>query len=100
MIVIIARLKMNPEKIDNYLQVSRTYATDCRQLPGVLSVTSTQVLDEDNTFLFVQEYENEDAVSNHDKSDVFHQFMEAIGILMIDTPSVHRYTVSEKSKIM
>lgn len=100
MIVVIAKLQMKTDKVDEYLGIANTYATACRQLSGVISATSTRILEEESTFLFVQEYENEEAVSAHDKSDVFHQFMGAIGTLMTDTPSVHRYEVSEKSKIM
>lgn len=100
MIVVIARTKINPHQRDTALHIMRTYRESCLQLPGVISVVFTEAVDDANTFVGIEEYEDQAALESHGKSDVFHTYMGALGKMLIDTPSVHTYTVSEKKQLM
>lgn len=100
MIVVIAKNVIRPEEHENARNVFREYTERCRKLPGVISADFTVSIDDPNTFYGIEEYEDMGILEAHGKSEVFHTMMGSIGQLLAETPSVHRYEVSDKNKMM
>jgi quinol monooxygenase YgiN len=100
MIVVIAQMFIKSDERDKALQIMDVFVKSCRELSGVISVTLTQVVGEENKFIFIQEFDDETSRVAHDRSEVFGHFMGKIGELLVDTPSVHDYIVNEKTKLM
>lgn len=100
MIVVIATNKIKPAQRGAALDVMHTYLAGCRDLPGVTSVTFTEVVGDPNTFIGIEEYEDQAAFEFHGRSEVFHTMMGALGTLLADSPVVNAYTISEKKQLM
>ena len=86
--VINARIIVKPEAIVNFLALAQTMVEKSNSEQGCLIYKLYQEVGSLQSFIFYEEYENQDAVNIHNSSPYFKTFIEQISELTSDNPQV------------
>jgi len=100
MIVVSGVLKMNPDKHDEFAEAAIKMAAASNAEEGVLAYGFYADPAERGHFRVFEEYADEAALNSHFTSPHMAEFMGALGGVGITESALHKYEVSEKSKLM
>lgn len=84
-IVLIARLKVKKDSVEQAKQAALAIVEDSRAEKGCLNYDFHQVIDDETVFIWHETWENEAAINAHGKSEHFVAFSEQIKDL-VDEP--------------
>jgi quinol monooxygenase YgiN len=100
MIVVAGTVPVHPERREDAVRVALTMAQATRAERGCIDYRFYADLADPNTFLIFEEWESDDALAKHFETEHMRVFREALPGLVGGAPSIHRYVVGEKAKLM
>ena len=100
MLVIAGKVKVKPELRNEAVQAAIKMATASQAEPGCKSYGFYAALDDPNTFLIFEQWENEAALLNHFQTPHMTEFNSLIPRFLAAPPSIDRYEVSGVVKMM
>lgn len=100
MIVMHAEMPIDPASREAALDRCEELAAASRSEDGVLDYRVTTDVEAPNTVRVIEEYEDADAVEAHMTSDHFEAFQADIAAHLAGEPTLHRFEVDEKTRVM
>jgi len=94
MIVVVGRVKTDAEKRDALIGVGQAVAAASRAETGCISYRLYEDTELENEFVFVEEWENGDALQAHFATAHVRDFLRAIPITIIAPPEVKFHTIA------
>ncbi len=94
MIVTVGRVKTDPEKRADLIRIAQTVARASRAEKGCSSYRIYQDTELENEFVFVEEWESEEALQRHFATPHIAEFMRAIPTVIVAAPDVRFHTIA------
>ena len=94
MIVVVGRVRTDEERRAQLVQVGQRVASASRQEPGCINYQVCQDTEDQDAFVFVEEWESEEALQAHFGSPHIAEFMAAIPGAIVGPPDVKFHTVA------
>jgi quinol monooxygenase YgiN len=94
MIVVVGRVQTDPERREELLRVGQRVAATSRQEPGCLHYRVYQDSEDENAYVFVEEWEDQEALQAHFATPHVAEFMAAIQATLVGPPDVKFHTVA------
>jgi quinol monooxygenase YgiN len=94
MIVVVGRVRTDVDRRAELLRIGQTVAAFSRQEPGCISYQICQDTEDEDAFVFVEQWESEDALQAHFGTAHIAQFMAAIRGAIAGPPEVKFHTVA------
>jgi quinol monooxygenase YgiN len=94
MIVVVGRVKTDVEKRPELVRIGQTVAAASRLEPGCISYRLYEDTESENEFVFVEEWESDDALRQHFASAHVAVFLQAIRATIIAPPDVKFHTIA------
>ncbi|WP_254832091.1 putative quinol monooxygenase [Haloglomus salinum] len=100
MIVLNASIPIDPDSRDTAIEAATELAQQSREEDGVIDYRVALDVEDDTTLRIFEQYEDDDAVQSHMGSDHFEAFQGHIPEFVAGDVELHRFDVSEKSRMM
>jgi quinol monooxygenase YgiN len=94
MIVVVERVQTDAVKRAELIRVGQTVAAASRQEPGCITYRLYEDTERENAFVFVEEWESDDALRQHFASPHIAVFLEAIRATIVAPPDVKFHTIA------
>jgi quinol monooxygenase YgiN len=94
MIVVVARVATDAARRDELVRVGNELARASRAEEGCVRYALFQATEDENAFVFVEEWESQEALDTHFGTPHLVQFMQAVPNLLVATPEVKFHTVA------
>lgn len=94
MIVVVGRVVTDADKRADLVLVGRTVAAASRLEPGCMSYRLYQDTDNENEFVFVEEWESDAALQQHFASSHVAEFLQAIRATIVAPPDVKFHSIA------
>jgi|SRR5438270_7321143 len=94
MILVIGRVRTDAEKRDALVRVGQTVAAASRAEEGCISYRVYEDTEIENEFVFVEEWEGEEALQRHFATPHISEFMAAIPTTIVAPPDVKFHTIA------
>ena len=94
MIVVVGRVKTDADKRHALMRVGQAVAAASRTEEGCVSYRLYEDTELENEFVFVEEWENGDALQAHFATAHVREFMQAIPATIIAPPDVKFHTIA------
>lgn len=94
MIVVVGRVRTVPEKRAALVQIGQTLAQASRQEPGCISYGLYEDSENANEFLFVEEWESDEALREHFRTPHIAEFMKEVPTAVAAAPDVKFHTIA------
>ncbi|ANQ65137.1 MULTISPECIES: putative quinol monooxygenase [Staphylococcus] len=88
MITVNAIMKIDPSKRDQYLALVEPLVLAANKEDGALYYAHFERTDEPNTFAFIEQYENEEALEVHNGTEHFQHFFKEVTQYLITKPDI------------
>lgn len=95
MIIITGTIQARPESIDELIAASLEHVRRSRAEPGCLSHAVHRDVEDEHRLVFVERWEDIDAVRTHFAVPASAGFVEAVGELGAEPPSIQIYDATE-----
>src|SRR5580658_8325410 len=92
-IVVVARIKGNPEKRDELIGAGQKVAAASRQEAGCIGYRLYEDTESANDFVVVEEWEDQAALKRHFGTDHIAEFMQAIPATLVAPPDIQFHTI-------
>ncbi|NWK85237.1 antibiotic biosynthesis monooxygenase [Staphylococcus sp. GSSP0090] len=92
MITINAIMKINSEYRDSYLALVGPLVDAVNNEDGSLYYAHFEKTDEPNTFAFIEQYKDEQAIEAHNNSEHFQQFFSEVKQYLVEEPEINVLT--------
>ncbi|KRG08310.1 putative quinol monooxygenase [Staphylococcus sp. NAM3COL9] len=89
MVTINAIMKVDPSKREQYLALVEPLVLGANKEEGSLYYEHFERTDEPNTFAFIEQYENEEAVEVHNNTEHFKNFFKEVTQYLITKPDIN-----------
>lgn len=96
MIIINAKIKVDENKREDYLQLMADLVEHSRQEKGNLFYHHYEDVSEANTFVVVENYKDKNAVEEHNQSEHFQTFSQNISKFITEEPKIDESRTVEK----
>lgn len=94
MIVVVGRVQTDADRRDGLIQVGQTVAKASREEQGCISYRIYQDTELENEFVFVEEWESDEALQRHFATSHVREFMQAIPATLVAPPDVKFHTIA------
>jgi quinol monooxygenase YgiN len=94
MIVVIGRVKTDADKRDALVRIGEAVAAASRNEAGCISYRLYEATDLENEFVFVEEWQSDEALQLHFATPHIAEFMQAITAAITAPPDVKFHTVA------
>jgi quinol monooxygenase YgiN len=94
MIVVVGRVKTDADKRAELIRVGQAVATASRAESGCLGYRLYEDTEAENHFVFVEEWESDEALKQHFTTSHIDEFMRAITKTLVAPPDVKFHTVA------
>ncbi len=94
MIVVVGRVRTDPERREDLIRVSQAVAEASRIEPGCISYRVYEDIEVPNEFVFVEEWEDDAALQRHFATAHIAEFMRAIPDAVVAPPDVKFHTIA------
>ncbi len=94
MIVVVGRVRTDSAKRDALVRVGQTVAAASRAEPGCISYRLYEDTERANEFVFVEEWESDEALKTHFATSHIGEFMQAIPATINAPPDVKFHTIA------
>ena len=94
MIVVVGRVQTDPDKRAELVRIGQAVAASSRQEPGCISYRLYQHTEGEDEFVFVEEWESEEALQRHFATVHVAEFLQAIQATIIAPPDVKFHTIA------
>ncbi len=87
--VVVARLDVKPEKVDQFLELAENMVKETRKEPGCMTyILYKSCFTPENEFVFYEEYKDQKALDFHNESAYLKEFLSAIAPMLDSAPKV------------
>jgi quinol monooxygenase YgiN len=93
MIVVVGRVQTNADKREDLIRIGQTVARASRAEAGCISYRVYEDTEVENDFVFVEEWENSEALQQHFATSHIAEFMGAIRESVVSAPDVKFHTI-------
>jgi quinol monooxygenase YgiN len=93
MIVVVGRVRTDDEKRLDLLRIARDLVAASRRDEGCISYRFYEDTENANHFVFIEEWENDDALQQHFATSHIAEFMQAVPAALVAAPDVHFHTI-------
>ncbi|MFB6206221.1 MAG: putative quinol monooxygenase [Haloglomus sp.] len=100
MIVLNATIPIDPASRETAVEAVTELAQRSREEDGVVDYRAALDVEDDSTLRIFEQYEDDDALQAHMESDHFEAFQARIPEFVAGDVELHRFDVSEKSRMM
>src|SRR6202035_6107899 len=94
MIVVVGRVVTDADRRDELVRIGQTVARASREEAGNISYRIYQDTERENEFVFVEEWESNDALQRHFATSHVGEFMQAITATLVAPPDVKFHTIA------
>ena len=94
MIVVVGRVQSDSDKRDALIRVGRAVAAASREEPGCISYRLYEDSELEHAFVFVEEWESDEALKLHFATPHIREFMQAIPATIVAPPDVKFHTIA------
>jgi quinol monooxygenase YgiN len=94
MIVVVGRVSTDAGKRDELVRIGEKVAAASRAEPGCINYRVYEATDLENQFVFVEEWESDDALKQHFATPHIAEFMQAIQGAITAPPDVKFHTIA------
>ena len=94
MIVVVGRVRTDADKRDALVGVGQAVAKASRAESGCISYRLYEDTEVENDFVFVEEWENNEALQLHFATPHIREFMQAIPATIVTPPDVKFHTIA------
>jgi quinol monooxygenase YgiN len=94
MIVVVGRVRTDASKRDELVGIGQRVAAASRAEPGCIRYQVCQDTENEDEFVFVEEWESEAALQQHFASPHIAEFMAAVPGAIVGPPEVKFHTIS------
>ncbi len=94
MIVVVGRVRTDPDRRDALLEAGQAVAAASRAEPGCISYRLYEDTEAENEFVFVEEWESDEALRRHFATPHISEFMAAIPAAIVAPPDVKFHTIA------
>ncbi len=94
MIVVVGRVRTDGDRREELIRIGQTVATASRSEPGCISYRVYEDTEIENDFVFVEEWEDSEALQRHFAMQHVGEFMAAITATLIAPPDVKFHTIA------
>jgi len=94
MIVVVGRVQTDAGKRAELLRIGQAVAAASRLEPGCISYRLYEDTETENEFVFVEEWDSEDALRRHFATAHIAKFMQAIPATIVAPPDVKFHTIA------
>lgn len=99
MIVVVGRVRTDAGKREELVRVGQRVAAASRGEPGCISYRLYEDTEIENEFVFVEEWESDEALRMHFASSHIRDFMKAIPATIIGPPDVKFHTIASSKDL-
>jgi quinol monooxygenase YgiN len=97
MIVVVGRVRTDAEKRADLMRIAQAVVTASRQDEGCISYRFYEDTEIANDFVFIEEWESDDALQNHFATRHIAEFKRAVPAALVSPPDVSFHTI-ERSR--
>jgi quinol monooxygenase YgiN len=94
MIVVVGRVVTDTDRREALVRIGQKVAAASRQETGCVSYRVYQDTEQENEFVFVEEWESSEALQRHFATPHIAEFMQAIPATLIAPPDVKFHTIA------
>lgn len=94
MIVVVGRVQTDAGKRSELLRIGQAVAAASRLEPGCISYRLYEDTETENEFVFVEEWDSEDALRRHFATEHVAEFMQAVPATIMAAPDVKFHTIA------
>lgn len=94
MIVVVGRVQTDADRRDQLIGIAQTLAGASRLEPGCISYRFYEDTEQPNEFVFVEEWESDEALQQHFGTEHIGQFMRAVPATVTAPPDVNFHTIA------
>jgi quinol monooxygenase YgiN len=94
MIVVVGRVGTDPDRREALIRVGQTVAAASRAEEGCISYRLYEDTEVENEFVFVEEWDSEEALQRHFATAHIRDFMQAIPATIVAPPDVKFHTIA------
>jgi quinol monooxygenase YgiN len=94
MIVVIGRVRTDPDMRAELVRLGQTLAAASRSEAGCISYRLYEDTEAENEFVFVEEWEGDEALQRHFATSHIAEFMRAVPAAVVARPDVSFHTVA------
>lgn len=94
MIVVVGRVQTDAAKRDALVRIGQAVAEESRMETGCISYRLYEDTELENEFVFVEEWESNEALQRHFATSHVGEFMQAIPATIVGSPDVKFHTIA------
>jgi quinol monooxygenase YgiN len=94
MIVVVGRVQTDADRREELIRIGQAVAAASRQEAGCISYRVYEDTEQPNEFVFVEEWDSEEALQQHFGTEHIGQFMRAIPATVVAPPDVKFHTIA------
>ncbi len=94
MIVVVGRVRTDADKREQLIKLGQAVALASRAEPGCISYRLYEDTEAENDFVFVEEWETDQALRQHFTTSHIAAFMKEIPATIVASPDVQFHTIS------
>ena len=94
MILVVGRVQTNAELRDELIRVGKAVAVASRLEEGCISYRLYEDIEIANDFVFVEEWESDEALKRHFATGHVSEFLQAISATIVGPPDVKFHTIA------
>jgi quinol monooxygenase YgiN len=94
MIVVVGRVQTDADKRAELVRIGQTVAAASRLEPGCISYRVYQDTENEHDFVFVEEWENDEALQRHFATSHVAEFLQAIRATLVAPPDVKFHSIA------
>ncbi len=95
MIVVVGRVRTDAARREALIRVGQTVAAASRQEAGCISYRVYEDTELENDFVFVEEWDSDDALQRHFATPHIAEFMQAVPEAIMEPPDVKFHTIAQ-----
>ena len=99
MIVVVGRVSSDAERRDALVSAGQAVAAASREEAGCISYRLYEDTERENEFVFVEEWESDEALKTHFGTPHIREFMQAIPATLTRPPDVKFHTVASSADL-
>jgi quinol monooxygenase YgiN len=99
MIVVVGRVQTDAGKRAELVRIGQTVAAASRQEPGCISYRVYQDTENEHDFVFVEEWENDEALQRHFATSHVAEFVQAIRATLVAPPDVKFHSIASSKDL-
>ena len=99
MIVVVGRVQTDVDKRGTLVKIGQRVAAASRNEPGCVRYQVCQDTENENSIVFVEEWQSQDALDAHFASPHIAEFMAAVPAAIVEPPEVKFHTIASSREL-